>query len=109
MNRAMTVVAMALLCVACAAPKTSGAPPAAAAAPMMHHHHHHADEQAGDAPAAFDRLPAPGTLARCAVSGEVFTVAADTTYSEFQGKTYVFCCGGCKTRFDAAPDKFAAR
>ena len=27
--------------------------------------------------------------------------------SEFQGKTYYFCCNECKTEFDQNPQKFA--
>ncbi len=27
--------------------------------------------------------------------------------SEFQGKTYYFCCDACKAKFDREPEKFA--
>ncbi len=43
----------------------------------------------------------------CAVSGESFTPKADSPKSEYKGKTYTFCCPGCKTKFDANPDQFA--
>ncbi len=26
--------------------------------------------------------------------------------SQYQGKTYYFCCGGCKTSFDKEPQKY---
>ena len=26
--------------------------------------------------------------------------------SDYQGKTYYFCCQGCKTEFDENPEKF---
>jgi YHS domain-containing protein len=29
--------------------------------------------------------------------------------SEYQGTTYYFCCQGCKTEFDEAPDKFVGK
>lgn len=56
-------------------------------------------------PKAFDAMPAPGTRATCATTGHVFTVDASTTSSVHEGKTYVFCCPGCKTKFDADPAK----
>jgi Cu+-exporting ATPase len=28
--------------------------------------------------------------------------------SDYQGKTYFFCCRGCKTKFDASPDRYLA-
>lgn len=27
--------------------------------------------------------------------------------SEYQGKTYYFCCRACKTKFDRSPEQFA--
>ncbi len=60
------------------------------------------------APRVFDAMPPAGTKATCAVSGEVFTIDADTTKSVYKGKTYVFCCDSCKPTFDEDPAKFAA-
>ncbi len=74
-----------------AAPASPAAQPAAAAAPV-----------------AFDGMPAVGTQARCPVSGEVFTVTADTVKAEYHGKTYVFCCPHCKPSFEAEPEKYTA-
>lgn len=65
-----------------------------------------AQPAAAPAPVAFDAPPAIGTKATCPVTGEEFTVAAETERSEFEGKHYVFCCNGCKPRFDAEPHKF---
>ena len=28
--------------------------------------------------------------------------------SDHNGKTFYFCCGGCKTKFDADPAKYVA-
>jgi YHS domain-containing protein len=54
----------------------------------------------------FDAMPAPGTDARCPVMKKDFKVTADSTYSVYKGKTYVFCCPGCKPPFDENPEKF---
>jgi YHS domain-containing protein len=43
------------------------------------------------------------------VSGEAFTVAADSERVVHEGRTYVFCCAGCKDEFLADPAKFAAK
>lgn len=64
---------------------------------------------AAAAPASFAAAPAAGTKARCPVSGKTFDVAADSTRSEHGGKYFAFCCGGCKTKFDADPAKFAGK
>ena len=63
-------------------------------------------EQVSNAPMAFDKMPAVGTKATCPVSKHEFTVDKDTPKSEYKGKIYVFCCGGCKPKFDADPEKF---
>jgi YHS domain-containing protein len=61
------------------------------------------------APSAFDAPPAPGTIAKCPVSGEVFTVKASTERSEHGGKHYAFCCPDCKPDFDKDPAKYTQR
>jgi YHS domain-containing protein len=66
-----------------------------------------ADDKA--APIAFDKAPAFGTTARCAVTHETFTVTAKTATATYQGKTYVFCCPECKPTFEKDPAKFAAQ
>jgi YHS domain-containing protein len=50
-----------------------------------------------------------GKDATCPVSGEKFKIAAGTTFSEYQGTTYYFCCAGCKPRFDKEPAKYAKK
>lgn len=45
----------------------------------------------------------------CAVTGEKFPKAQASGSSVYQGKTYYFCCAGCKPSFDKVPAKFAAR
>lgn len=62
--------------------------------------------QGAGAPAAFDKMPTPGTKARCLVTGHDFTVNDKTEFTRYKGKYYVFCCSGCKPQFDANPGKF---
>jgi YHS domain-containing protein len=61
-----------------------------------------------DAPAVFDAPQPVGTVAKCPVLGNTFTIAADTAHSEYKGKHVYFCCPGCKPQFDAAPEKYLA-
>lgn len=65
------------------------------------------------APAAGD-LKAPGEAkvgdkTKCPVSGEEFTVEEGSQKVEHDGKTYYFCCGGCKKKFEADPAKFTKK
>lgn len=48
----------------------------------------------------------PGDKSTCTVTGEEIDVTADSPHSEHNGKTYYFCCGGCKKKFDADPSKY---
>jgi YHS domain-containing protein len=80
--------------------------------PAAAHHEGHmgsagAKKGTPTSPAVFDKMPAFGTKATCAVSNEEFTVNARTQSSTYQGKTYVFCCSDCKPEFDENPAKFA--
>lgn len=56
---------------------------------------------------SFEKPPKVGTKAICPVMGTVFTVKKDTPRSEYKGRHYVFCCPGCKPKFDADPEKYA--
>jgi YHS domain-containing protein len=56
-------------------------------------------------------LKAPGVAkigdrTRCPVSGDVFTVTADSPHAEYQGKTYYFCCADCPNAFKKEPQKY---
>jgi YHS domain-containing protein len=33
----------------------------------------------------------------------------DNMFSDYKGRRYVFCCGGCKPAFDKDPKKYAKR
>ncbi|MEE2717878.1 MAG: XdhC family protein [SAR324 cluster bacterium] len=43
------------------------------------------------------------------VCGMTVTVAAAKHTSRHNNETYYFCCGGCRTRFEAEPEKFLAQ
>jgi len=65
-------------------------------------------------PAAAGDLKAPGEAkvgdkTKCPVSGEEFTVEATSQKVEHDGKTYYFCCGGCKKKFEADPAKYTKK
>jgi YHS domain-containing protein len=61
------------------------------------------------APVSFDKAQAPGVKATCPVMGAEFTIDAKTTFSQYDGKYYYFCCSGCKASFDKDPAKYAAK
>ena len=42
----------------------------------------------------------------CGMSIDPTTAAGS---SDYRGKTYYFCSAGCKTKFDAAPERFASQ
>ncbi|MCA1597192.1 MAG: YHS domain-containing protein [Chloroflexi bacterium] len=43
----------------------------------------------------------------CPVTGDkIASIKAAAGSSIYKGKTYYFCCGGCKPQFDANPAKF---
>jgi Cu+-exporting ATPase len=50
-----------------------------------------------------------GDKTKCPVSGEEFTVEAASQKVEHDGKTYYFCCGGCKKKFEADPAKYVKK
>jgi Cu+-exporting ATPase len=54
--------------------------------------------------------PKPSAKAQplvCPVTGEtIASVKAAVGHSVYKGKTYYFCCSGCKPLFDANPAKY---
>ncbi|MCP4680210.1 MAG: YHS domain-containing protein [Deltaproteobacteria bacterium] len=93
-------VAIALGASACGSEtKTSASEPAEAKATAT-------TKTGNGAPTEFDAPPAPGTKATCPVMGNEFVVNDGSDRSEHNGKHYVFCCGGCKPKFDADPKKY---
>jgi xanthine dehydrogenase accessory factor len=51
--------------------------------------------------------PAPVLEARDPICGMDVTIATASHRVEHGGRTYYFCCGGCRERFLAAPDRYA--
>ena len=54
-------------------------------------------------------VSADETVVKCAVSGETFNKSEDTDSIEYEGKTYYFCCAGCKEKFEKDPEKYAKK
>ncbi len=61
------------------------------------------------APLSFATMPKAGMRATCLVMGHAFTIKKGTAYAQHKGRYYVFCCPGCKAKFDANPSKYAGR
>lgn len=66
------------------------------------------------APAAAQRLVPPGEArvgdrTTCPISNEEFVVTADSPHTEYEGRTYYFCCAPCVERFRAAPQQYIRR
>lgn len=66
---------------------------------------------AAKTPANATAIVAPGDAkvgdkSTCPVSGEEFTIAADSPKVEHKGKTYYMCCAGCSKKFASDPEKF---
>ena len=83
---------------------------ALAASPVLAHDmpkNHAKKGEHRDAPTSFEKQPAPGTWAKCPVSGDVFRVGADTEFAAYNGRVYAFCCPDCKPDFDKDPSKYA--
>ncbi|MBM4396420.1 MAG: YHS domain-containing protein [Deltaproteobacteria bacterium] len=41
--------------------------------------------------------------------GEKFKISEKTVTSDFEGRTYYFCCPGCKPKFDKDPAKYVKK
>jgi xanthine dehydrogenase accessory factor len=66
------------------------------------------DTAVGAMPAS-PESPAASTLeAIDPICGMTVTIATARHQSDYDGKTWYFCCGGCKARFDADPTQYAA-
>lgn len=55
------------------------------------------------------KMPAPPKKAAlvCPVTGEkIASAKAAAGHSTFKGKTYYFCCGMCKPKFDKNPGRY---
>ncbi|MBS2018149.1 MAG: YHS domain-containing protein [Deltaproteobacteria bacterium] len=101
---AIALVVLGLSIAACGG--ENNLPPATPATPGAGEHH--------AAPKAGGNVKAPGDAkvgdtTKCPVTGEEFTVEATSQKAEYEGKTYYFCCGGCKKKFESDPAKFVKK
>lgn len=62
--------------------------------------------QVAKPPIQFDAPPKAGTKATCPVTGDEFVVDDSTLRSTHKNNHVVFCCPGCKSQFDADPEKY---
>lgn len=92
--RTLLLLSLVSLFAGCASTKSAegGAPPAAEASAL---------KKPGEA--------VLGDKTTCPVSGETFTVAADSPKVEHEGKTYYFCCEDCVGDFQKDPAKYLAK
>jgi Cu+-exporting ATPase len=107
MKRVLTVALFGCV-VACGGKAAESAPPATAAAAESHGEHH----AHGTTPSGPMKAPGEanvGDTTKCPVSGEEFVVEASSPKAEYNGKTYYFCCSGCKKKFEASPEKFLGK
>ena len=49
-----------------------------------------------------------GDRTRCPVTNQVFVVNAESPKTQFEGKTYYFCCEGCVNKFKQNPQQFTS-
>jgi YHS domain-containing protein len=75
-------------------------------APHHDEHHHDAPSASSNKDVKKPGEAKPGDKSTCTVTGEDIDVTADSPHSEHNGKTYYFCCTGCKKKFDADPGKY---
>jgi YHS domain-containing protein len=102
MKKVVVLLAFALVAAACGSSNKEPATP-------DHHGEHHHDGAPATANKEGVKKPGeakPGDKSTCTVTGEEIDVTADSPHSEHNGKTYYFCCTGCKKKFDADPSKY---
>lgn len=111
-NLWMKIFAIAMFVISAGAWSIAGCAPAAhdnpSTSPRRHGGGGHAHTSAG-APLSFASLPTAGARATCPVMKHAFTVKKGSTYSVHQGRYYVFCCPGCKGKFENNPASYIKR
>ncbi len=68
---------------------------------------HSAGTPTGDGtkyPSVFKTMPVFGTKVSCPIKGETFEFSESRPTTEYNGKIYVFGCGGCKAIFLKDPE-----
>jgi Cu+-exporting ATPase len=54
-------------------------------------------------------ISADDGVVKCPVSGESFKKSEFTESMDYEGKTYYFCCAGCKDKFEKNPEKYVQK
>ena len=62
-----------------------------------------AERLGADTPAAGEGAAAQAVDPICPMSVDMATA---TYTSHYQGRTFYFCCGGCKRKFDSEPGRY---
>lgn len=111
MNARLLAPALALVLVSALATACGGEPTPASPATPASSSTSAADAAAPSAKADVKPLGEAkvGDTTKCPVSGEEFVVEATSPKTEIDGKTYYFCCAGCKKKFESDPAKFGAK
>lgn len=104
--RTLTFISLLSLALASSCATTTAAATTEAKAEAKGEGHHHVDANATVVKPGEAKL---GDATVCPVSGEHFTVEADSPKAEYQGKTYYFCCNDCVADFQKNPEKFVAK
>lgn len=99
-------VAMLGFVVACGGGKPAESAPAAHGEHGEHGEHAEHHGKKGDGPVKAPGEANVGDTTKCPVSGEEFVVEASSPKVEHEGKTYFFCCSGCKKKFESDPAKY---
>ncbi|MBN2369958.1 MAG: YHS domain-containing protein [Vicinamibacteria bacterium] len=67
------------------------------------------EKTVAEAPTAFEQSRDIGTRALCPVTRRELTIKEKTARSEHKGRHYVFCCPGCKPKFDKDPANYLSQ
>ena len=99
-------LAVMVMLAACGGNTSENAPPAT---PAGHTEQDPQHGKKGDGPVKAPGDANVGDTTKCPVSGEEFVVEASSPKVEHNGKTYYFCCSGCKKKFESNPEKFLTK
>jgi YHS domain-containing protein len=101
MKKLVVILSIAVGLVACGSSNKAPATP-----DHQGEHHHEGAPATANKDVKKPGEAKPGDKSTCTVTGEEIDVTADSPHSEHNGKTYYFCCTGCKKKFDADPSKY---
>ncbi len=104
----MRILTIVLLVVGASAWGVAGCGPTTNNQPSTSSHRTSGGDHA-KAPLSFGTLPKAGMRATCPVMKHAFTIKKGTRFSLHKGRYYVFCCPGCKPKFEANPAAYLQR